>query len=346
MRSATGGGKGMNTLSIVPSRNKVSIDGTAHVPGRRFVARHKLRMRTLIFMTGCLASGGLTPHTIHAKTLAVRSVILRASEEVHLAVAERGLLAAVQAHEGQRVQPGDLLVQVDDAEARLTESRARVEQAIASKEATNDVAVRFAKKSWDVAKAELQRAIDSVKEYPNSVSATELDQLRLVVEKTALEIEQAQHLRDLAKMTEQLKEAEAALAERGVQRRAVRAPMTGTVVEVRRHAGEWVEPGDVVARLVRMDRLRAEGFLEAGTWTGDLTGARATITIAGADADAQVLLGQVTFVSPEVEPVNNQVRVWVELDNEKLQLNPGMRAEMTIEADGGPDATTKPQPSP
>ena len=42
--------------------------------------------------------------------------------------------------------------------------------------------------------------------------------------------------------------------------------------------------------------------------------------------------GKVTFVSPEVDPVNHQVRVWAEVDNTELVLRPGLAAEMTIDA--------------
>ena len=46
-----------------------------------------------------------------------------------------------------------------------------------------------------------------------------------------------------------------------VKRRKIFAELSGIVVEVNRHPGEWVEPSETVFRLLRMDRLRAEGFL-------------------------------------------------------------------------------------
>ena len=42
------------------------------------------------------------------------------------------------------------------------------------------------------------------------------------------------------------------------------------------------------------------------------------------------LPGKVVFVSPEIDPVNSQVNIWVEIDNEELRVRPGMRAKMTI----------------
>ena len=41
--------------------------------------------------------------------------------------------------------------------------------------------------------------------------------------------------------------------------------------------------------------------------------------------------GTSIFVDPEIDPVNQQVRIWAEIDNERMQLRPGMRGRLTIE---------------
>ncbi|MBI2477751.1 MAG: hypothetical protein HYV60_03615, partial [Planctomycetia bacterium] len=41
--------------------------------------------------------------------------------------------------------------------------------------------------------------------------------------------------------------------------------------------------------------------------------------------------GEVTFVSPEIHPVNGMVRVWVEIDNRAAALRPGLQATIKIE---------------
>ncbi len=40
--------------------------------------------------------------------------------------------------------------------------------------------------------------------------------------------------------------------------------------------------------------------------------------------------GRIVLVSPEVDPVNGQVRVWAEIDNHDLRLRPGLHGSMTI----------------
>ncbi len=38
--------------------------------------------------------------------------------------------------------------------------------------------------------------------------------------------------------------------------------------------------------------------------------------------------GQIVFISPEIDPVNKEVRFWVEFDNPKLDVLPGMRLSL------------------
>ncbi len=48
--------------------------------------------------------------------------------------------------------------------------------------------------------------------------------------------------------------------------------------------------------------------------------------------------GQIVFVSPEVDPITGQVRVWAEIDNKDSRLRPGQPAKMVV---GGPSAVAK-----
>ena len=44
--------------------------------------------------------------------------------------------------------------------------------------------------------------------------------------------------------------------------------IAGVVVEIKRRKGEWVEPGETVIRILRIDSLRAEGFVDASQVRG------------------------------------------------------------------------------
>ncbi len=160
-----------------------------------------------------------------------------------------------------------------------------------------------------------------------------MDRLHFEVQRTSLEQEQARQKQEVAKLRELVKQAECEIAVHHAQRHSLVAPLTGMVAKRYRHRGEWVQPGDKVFRIVRLDRLRAEGFVDAASVRGPLTGRQATLTVDLPGLPQTRFSGTVTFVDPEIDPVNRQIRIWVEVDNPRLQLQPGMRAEMSIDVD-------------
>jgi macrolide-specific efflux system membrane fusion protein len=40
--------------------------------------------------------------------------------------------------------------------------------------------------------------------------------------------------------------------------------------------------------------------------------------------------GKIVFVSPEVDPITGQVRIWAEIDNRDGRLRPGQPARMAV----------------
>jgi len=236
------------------------------------------------------------------------------------------------------LEVGAVVARIEDAEVRLTHERARTEFEIARKQAGNDLKVRLARKSTDVARTELKRALESVEKYKKSVSDTEIDRLRLAAEKAELEIEQALHDQETARLTSRLKEIEMELARQAVDRRTLTSPISGMVVQVNLHQGEWVQPGKTAVRVLRVDRLRVEGFVAAELLSGDLVGRRAALTVDLPGKAGAVFEGAVVFVSPEINPVNQQVRVWAEVENRQLLLRPGLRGTLTIHPDAAQTA--------
>lgn len=291
-----------------------------------FIPHVLLSAIVIWLLPGALAAQTAKP----AGAVQVDSVLVTLIEQVSVPAQEKGVLATVAVKEGDLVAEGDLLAQIDDIEARLTMDKARLELEIAVKQSKNDVAVRFAKKAWELAKTEVKRANESLVKFSKSVSQSEIDQLRLTADKAELEIEQAQQELDVAALTAQLKKTELDFAAQHVARRKIAAPIAGVIVEVRRHRGEFVESGEAVFRILRVDRLRAEGFVSAKSLSGNPVGNRVLLSfdLAGARLDVP---GSLVFVSPEVNPVSGQIRIWAEFDNPNLKLRPGQQASMVIQ---------------
>lgn len=265
-----------------------------------------------------------------AEPIPVQSVLIRLIDEAEVPAREAGLLAALSAAEGQLVAEGAELAQLDDRQAQLLHRKAQAELEVVRKEAASDVEIRTTTEAAKVAAAELRRAQEAKNRITESVSQSELDRLGYEAQKTALEVERARQNQEVARLKQSVKERELEIAAEHVQRHHLVAPLAGMVVKLYRHRGEWVEPGDKVLRIVRLDRLRAEGFVDAASLRGTLAGRQATVTVDLPGQPKVRFSGTVTFVNPEIDPVNGQFRIWVEVDNPRLQLQPGMRAEMTV----------------
>jgi multidrug efflux pump subunit AcrA (membrane-fusion protein) len=255
-------------------------------------------------------------------------------------------------------------------ESRFAKIRAEFELEAAKRLAENDAPIRYAKRSLEVASSHLKRALNSRKTLAASVSENEIDNLQLQVEKSKYEAEQAEYDLDISRLTERVKKSDVdsydltivqselaiqqaeedaqiagltkrvkqndlATVERDLNRRKITAPLAGMVVQVHHRRGEWVQPGEKVLRILRLDRLRAEGFVTSKDLERDLMDAPVRVKVALPGKPEAEYPGRVVFVSPEIDSVNLQVRIWAEIDNPKLELRPGLRAEMTIEPKPG-----------
>lgn len=236
---------------------------------------------------------------------------------------------------------------------------------IAELKASNEVRVLASQKAERVAKNEWERATRAREEFIDSVSQSEIDGLRFAFERTLLETEQADferrldalqakaeaevasgHQLGIERSTIELKQAAAErriqalevelqrqqlkLASLATEQQQILAPLDGVVVERFKNRGDWVDAGDPVIRVIRLNRLRAEGFLAADKISSLRLGQSVELTIQRGDEGALESEGVVAFVSPEIDPINGQVRIWVEFENPSLEVLPGMRLSLRV----------------
>jgi multidrug efflux pump subunit AcrA (membrane-fusion protein) len=115
-----------------------------------------------------------------------------------------------------------------------------------------------------------------------------------------------------------------------LNRRMIVAPVSGVVVDLYRHVGEWVKPGDPVLRILRIDRLKVEGYLNAAEHGSEVSGRLVTVTATLPGGRTEQFHGKIVFVSPEVEAVKKDFRVVAEVVNRDMLLRPGLDATLTI----------------
>lgn len=244
-------------------------------------------------------------------------------------------LAELNVKEGDLVQEGELIGKLDDTMARHELEVAEAEHAIKQEASENDINLRFAVKSSEVANKEVERAREARKTVRGTISDTEFERLVLTEEKSILQIEQAQHDLKISQLEANLQKVKINAAQATLKKHQILAPFSGQVVEIYPHMrkGGWVNPGDPILRIARLDRLRVEAYLDAEKYGPGLVGRPVTLTIPKLGGSTQVeFKGKVVFVNPEVEPVSKRFTLTAEVNNdENFRLWPGMSGSLTID---------------
>ncbi len=270
-------------------------------------------------------------------TVTVPRVLVTPISETEVPAQVPGVLAAVSMQVGDMIEAGAVLARVDDAEARMTEGLAEVALEIAEIEAAGEPLIEAAEAAYEVAKNNLRRAEESLENFRRSISQAELDDYRLKATEAKTFLWQQRRDVEVAGLTRRLRRQELELASDLTRRHSIVAPVGGMVKAVERELGEWVVPGQSIVTILRLDRLRCVGFIAADLVSeaprrASLVGRDATLFIpAPDDTAARRFSGTVTFVDPEIEPESDQVRVWVEIENEDLRLRPGDRGTLEID---------------
>lgn len=264
-----------------------------------------------------------------AMSLRVERAQITLAQQVEVPALEVGIIGRLNVKEGDIIEDGQLLGSLDEADAKLSLIRAEIEASITAETAKNDVSVRAARNGNETAKAELARALEAIEKYKKSVSQTEIDRLKLAVEQSQLSIEQAQVTLRTTQLQADLKNSELAIARRKLERQEIRSRVTGRVLEINKHVGEWVEPGKTVLKIARLDRLRCKGFVDPAVLTLDPTGNAVLVKVSVGKNKTLSLPGKLVFVASDVS-LNNDIEIWAEFENRDRQVRPGMPAEMEI----------------
>jgi multidrug efflux pump subunit AcrA (membrane-fusion protein) len=257
-------------------------------------------------------------------------------EEAKVPAREPGVLIQLAVREGDVVKKGAVIAKIDDNQPQMERRKAVAEHEQAVAKAESDVDVRYSVAAELVAEAEHKKALESHAKVPGSVTEVERDRLMLSEKKGELQIEQAQLERRLAALAAQSKEVEVLAAENAIDRRLIKSPLDGVVVQLFPHEGEWMQPGDPLAHVVRADKLRVEGYVDAARLgPEEVSGRPVTVAVTLTGGRRETFTGKIVFTSPLVES-GGDYRVFAEVENRQAPgtqqwlLRPGQTASMTI----------------
>ncbi len=276
------------------------------------------------------------------------NVALIKDGDVDIPAQEAGVLMKFHVREGSVVEVGADLAKIDDADAQVRLKSAQLELSVAKKEAENDINVKAAKAAYAVADAELIQSMQVNKNAPGSIPETQIEREKLTKIRANLQIDVAELEYEVAQLTSDVRQAQVDVGNLSVDRRQVKSPIAGVIEQRYKDVGEWVQPGEPIMQVIRMDQLRIEGFLRADeVLPTDVLNKEVSVEVvfrktaasqaAGDEAGNSLLQpfkGRLVFVSNQVQ-AGGEYKVWAEVKNRQTPdgqwvLRPGMVATMKI----------------
>ena len=307
----------------------------------------------LLIVAGVIAAararGPVVATTVAARTDLEQHMIasgrVRVVTRIQLSSQISGRAVAVRVVEGQRVRTGDLLVQLDDAEARaavsqakaaLSQASGRVEQlrkvgAIVTTEASLQTATNLARAEAELARAEKLAAT-------GVVARVDLDEARRNVEIAKAQKNAAEAQRtattprgvDSSIALSALAESQAELAgamARLEQTRLV-APTDGTLLLRLVEPGHTVQPGSTLLEMAAdgETQLVIEPDERNLAWIRLGQKARAS-----ADAYPQTIFdAEVSYIAPAIDPQRGSIEVRVRVPAPPAFLKPDMTVSVDL----------------
>lgn len=239
-----------------------------------------------------------------------------------------GHVLAVLVREGDRVRPGQVLVQIDDREvqAQLRKAEAGWREAESAREEI-ERAIRAAESAREAARAHADLAAATFRRYEalfarHSVSAQEFDEARTRYQAAAAEAERAEEvLRSLRAKREQVlakieqARADLAAAHVALGHTRVTAPIAGLVTAKSVEVGMLVTPGMPLFTIEDETRYRLEVSVPESQIAAVRPGDSVLVEI---DASRSApLLGRVAEVVPAADPMSRSYMVKIDLPAEK-----------------------------
>lgn len=127
--------------------------------------------------------------------------------------------------------------------------------------------------------------------------------------------------RDIAKLQYEI-------AREQLERRKIRSPITGLVVEKKKEAGEAVDTNEAVFRLVDISRVYLQLFIDAAQALKLTRGQ--TVPVRFPEYGDLRRTGTIDFIDPRIDGASGLVRVKVLIDNPDSKLIAGMRGSAAL----------------
>jgi len=247
-----------------------------------------------------------------------------------------GTIEKINVNVGEWVKHLQTLIKIDDSEKQLDVDRAKAAKLqTLSNYLIKEGLINYNQPELSVEQQNELRTLKdmfqkALKDFElGKISERELDQIQETYDKARI---YAGVMREeVLKATENLTETTVTLKQRelDLKRTDIRSPFEGQISEIKASIGERISAGQELLRIVNLNSVYLKGFALESEIRHLKPGVKARVRFEA--YPDQYFEGELDTISPEVNPENKTITLYVKLDNSRHLIMPGMHAEVDIE---------------
>lgn len=240
--------------------------------------------------------------------------VTQAIRDLKLSMTVAGRVDAVLIREGERVQKGQVLLQLDHTLEQLEVRRRRL--MLEDNARLNDLASK--ERVLQAQSAAIEQLFQS-----GAVSRKQVEDEQMAYQTTRSE----RLMMEQAKAREQV---ELQLAEEALERRMLKAPIDGIVTKIAFREGESLGAHEPVIAMADVSRVRFLGTLALDQIRRVRTGASVRLEL-GPVNDRLKRNARLVYISPVTDPASGLVEVIAEFENAQGVVRPGVSGRLFVQ---------------
>lgn len=261
--------------------------------------------------------------------------MVKAITDVEVAATMAGVIQSVSVEEGTDVTSGEEILRIDDTQAVINSDLAKMTWQQAKERSKDKSSLNYSRATASVAKSEYQRSLKTNENVPHAISEIQIEKLELEMKQAQIGVEKAIFDSNQANWEQEIRQKEWQIAQANKNQHYLKSPVSGTIVKKSKNTGEWVNQGETVFRIARMDTMIIQGYIDiTRNDIQEVAGKPVLIDLTFARNQTVSFPGRIVRVNPMVQ-AGDKVLVEAEVRNKKENgqwlMIPGMSADMRIQ---------------
>lgn len=253
--------------------------------------------------------------------------------EVDVPALSSGKLVTVAVEEFAPIEKDAIIAQLDDS---ILQDRLKVielgRQLLLDKY-QSEIEKKVADANLREAKIRHDANLSSQKSSPGSVAEMELGRSAIALTRAELESQRVFERKHELMLELKISEAELSKIQSDLQQLKIQSPVTGVVLKAAKQAGEWVNLGETIVTVARMDRLAVSIILSEKQLLHRSAVGTSVVVQWKEDERPLSLRGRIATVEPVLRNADTY-KALVEIDNRQLSngwlLTPGRRVQVIV----------------